>query len=105
MKGDNHHCVLFYLSRLCHGAGSVAEALSGGCVPAASAQLSGLSVPQICDNVAKSVQNELQKQIQTLPGTGGLQMGLGAALPSFSQPSGMFYLVFTPYLLAFWHPS
>ncbi|NXU98268.1 BPI protein, partial [Cettia cetti] len=31
--------------------------------------LCGLSVPQVCDNVAKSVQNELQKQIRTLPVT------------------------------------
>ncbi|NXR24043.1 BPI protein, partial [Cinclus mexicanus] len=41
---------------------------------------------KVCDNVAKSVHNELQTYIQTLPGTGGLQVGLGAALASFSQP-------------------
>lgn len=85
MNGDNHQCVLFDLSRLCHGAGSVAGALSGDCDPVTPAQLCGLSVRQVCDSVAKSLQNVFQKEVQTLPGTGGLQMGLGAVLPSFSQ--------------------
>lgn len=64
----------------------MAEALSGGCDPAALAKLCGLSVPQICGIVDKSVQNELQKYVQTLPGTEGLHVGLGAVLSSFSQP-------------------
>lgn len=88
MNGDSHLCVLFYLSRLCHRAGSVAKAPSGGCDPAVPAQLCGLSVPQVCEIVAKSVHNELQTYLRTLPGTEGLQVGLGAVLPSFSQTSG-----------------
>uniref|UniRef100_A0A8C9KT72 Uncharacterized protein n=1 Tax=Serinus canaria TaxID=9135 RepID=A0A8C9KT72_SERCA len=62
MNGGNHHCAHFLKKAL-------SWSWECGCDPAAPAQLSGLSVPQVCDNVAKSVHNELQTYIRTLPVT------------------------------------